>query len=151
MGIIFVAAAGNGGSDRRGDNIDNKPVFPASFNFPNVVSVAATSDLDKLCSFSNYGPRSVDLGAPGIGIYSTKLKNQYGLKNGTSMAAPHVTGAIALLDSEYPADTMTTRIRRIFNNVDKVPALSGKVLTGGRLNVYRALLGNTTPPASRPS
>jgi subtilisin family serine protease len=144
VGIIFVAAAGNGGSDQIGDDNDAKPVYPASFELPNVVSVAATTDNDTMCKFSNYGVTSVDLGAPGIGIYSTKLNSKYGTKNGTSMACPHVTGAIALVAAEFPNEGITARIKRIIDNVDHIPSLSGKCVTGGRLNVFKAISSNFT-------
>ncbi|MEI6449709.1 MAG: YCF48-related protein [Actinomycetes bacterium] len=70
-GIVFCAAAGNGGADQIGDDNDTTPFYPASYDCANIISVAATDDVDALAEFSNYGATSVDLGAPGVGILST--------------------------------------------------------------------------------
>ena len=94
-GIAFVCAAGNGGSDGIGDNNDFTPTFPASYDCSNIIAVAATGSSDTLASFSNYGPSSVDLAAPGVGILSTVPSwldaAGYESWNGTSMAAPLVS------------------------------------------------------------
>ena len=97
-----MAAAGNGGADRISDNNDVNPFYPASFNLPNILSVAAVDNQGKLASFSNYGATSVDIAAPGVGILSTRPNNTYGSDNGTSMATPHATGAAALVASMEP-------------------------------------------------
>lgn len=99
---MVVAAAGNGGNDQVGDNNDAVPFFPGNFEHDNLLSVAATDHQDQLASFFNYGSTMVDLAAPGVGIYSTTPGNTYSTFNGTSMATPHVTGVVALLQSEYP-------------------------------------------------
>ncbi len=152
--ILFVAAAGNGGSDGVGDDNDATPHYPSSYDLPNVIAVAATNRKDNKTSFSNYGATSVDLGAPGAGIYSTIPDNSYGSYSGTSMATPHVSGALALLMSKDPTlltDPKTTddgHIRakgQLFDGVDPVPSLQGKTVTGGRLNVTKAL-GVVPPP-----
>ena len=138
-GIVFVCAAGNGGSDGIGDNNDSMPVYPASYDCSNMITVAATDGDDALASFSNWGATSVDMAAPGVGILSTYPGGGYVSWNGTSMATPHVTGAIALMAAAYPAETMATRISIIESTVDPVAGLAGMVVTGGRLDLARAL------------
>lgn len=145
-GILFVAAAGNEGLDT-----DVYPHYPSSYNSPNVISVAATTDKDNLASFSNSGAISVDLGAPGTRILSTfpvkptKLMKRfnyplsYAKISGTSMATPHVSGAVALLKSRYPGATHTEIKKLILDGVDLIPDLGGKTVTGGRLNFDASL------------
>lgn len=131
---LFIASAGNDEYDN-----DSTPRYPASYDLPNIISVASTDESDTLSSFSNYGSKSVDIAAPGSGIYSTLFNSGYGYKSGTSMAAPQVAGVAALLLSEYP-DLSTSQLKEaILNGVDKLPQLDGKVATGGRLNAYKAL------------
>lgn len=131
-GILFVASAGNNGR-----NTDTSPQYPAGYDAPNVVSVAATDISDKLASWSNYGAASVDLAAPGVDIYSTLRGGKYGTMSGTSMAAPHVSGAAALVLSSCGGHTTDQLKRVLLGYVDRV--LPGRVLTGGRLNVGRAV------------
>jgi subtilisin family serine protease len=95
-GIMLVASAGNGGFDGVGDNNDVQPQYPAGYQLPNVVSVAASNRADALTRFSNWG-NSVAIAAPGSEILSTEPGSAYGYKSGTSMAAPQVTGAVALM------------------------------------------------------
>jgi subtilisin family serine protease len=140
-GHIFVAAAGNNGS-----NNDVTPFYPASYNLDNVVAVAATDRNDALASFSNYGATSVDLGAPGVSIYSTTPGNTYGLKSGTSMATPHVTGALALLWDSHPTWTYSQVINQLLSTVDPLPSLAGKTVSGGRLNLAKAI-GSAPQPS----
>jgi len=90
-GILFVAAAGNGDVLGRGMDNDETPFYPASYDVDTIVAVAASDQNDKLARFSNYGSTSVDLAAPGVGIMSTEPGATYASRNGTSMAAPHVT------------------------------------------------------------
>lgn len=104
QGITFVAAAGNGGMDGKGDNNDSSPSYPASYKLPCVISVAATDENDELTSFSNYG-KSVHVGAPGIRILSTIPHDQYAAYAGTSMATPHVSGVVALMLAKNPEAT----------------------------------------------
>lgn len=139
-GIVFVASAGNGGEDGIGDDNDVSPSYPGSYDCANIIAVAATDRHDELADFSNYGATSVDIAAPGVGILST-ADSGYASWNGTSMAAPHVTGAIALCAAEFPAETITQRIARVLGNADAVTGLSGKTSSGGRLNVQTTLGG----------
>lgn len=152
--IIFVIAAGNGGSDFIGDDIDASPYYPACFDLENIITVASTdsSETDEaLSSFSNYGVLHVDLGAPGSSVISAIGQNRYQTRSGTSMATPHVSGAAALIKSVYPDLFPAEIISAIINNVDPLPALEGKVKSGGRLNVYNALLSiNGTLPVDIP-
>ena len=78
-GILVIAAAGNGGEDGIGDNNDYTPSYPASYDLPNIISVAATDSRDVISSFSNYGPVSVDIAAPGSTVYSTLPPERTGL------------------------------------------------------------------------
>jgi subtilisin family serine protease len=152
-GIVVVCSAGNGGSDGVGDDNDYSPSYPASYDCSNIISVAATDSGDYLASFSNYGAASVDLAAPGVGILSTMPSEGYEWMDGTSMAAPHVTGAVALLAAAYPAESTATRIGAILSSVDPVAGLAGAVGTGGRLDVAKAIYrapvasADTTGPA----
>lgn len=100
--VLVVAAAGNGGDDGIGDDNDFDPTFPASYDLPNILSVAAIHSEGHLTSFSNYGYESVDLSAPGEDILSTVPGGEYGLMSGTSMAAPHASGVAALAASVKP-------------------------------------------------
>lgn len=130
-GALFVAAAGNAALD-----LDLVPSYPATYGLPCIVSVAATDDHDELAPFSNYGAAHVDLAAPGVGITSTVLRSRYGSLSGTSMATPHVTGALALVFSRFPALAAADAKALLLARVDPVPWLRGRVLTGGRLNAF---------------
>lgn len=145
-GVLFVAAAGN-----ESMNNDLFPFYPSSFEAPNVVSVAATDFDDYLALFSCYGPESVDLAAPGVAILSTIPGNKYDSFQGTSMACPHVSGVCALIWSNNPDWTNTDVKEKLLQSVDKVSYLEGMVLTGGRVNAYKAVLGGGSdepePPA----
>jgi subtilisin family serine protease len=138
-GMLFVAAAGNGGFDGIGDNNDVAPEFPCAYPVPNLVCVAASDSRDGLADFSNFGSRTVDLSAPGVGILSTFPGVAYEWADGTSMAAPHVSGAAALLWSVTPGAPASSIGSALLAGADPRPALSGRTVTGGRLNVLTSL------------
>ncbi|MFP5322956.1 MAG: S8 family serine peptidase [Acidimicrobiia bacterium] len=146
-GVWFVAAAGNGGSDQVGDDNDATPSYPASLPHDNVVAVAATDHADALAGFSNYGATSVDLGAPGRSILSTLPGGSYARMSGTSMAAPHVAGALAHLVAAHPQLSIADAKALLLERTDPVPALAGKTVSGGRLDLARALGVGLEPPA----
>lgn len=133
-GSLFVAAAGNAMSDN-----DLTPRYPAGYNLENIVAVAATDRVDRLSYFSNFGASTVDLGAPGSSIFSLRPGGQYASMSGTSMAAPHVTGAAGLLLSHNPSLTTPQIKSLILFGVDTFASLGGSVKSQGRLNAYRAL------------
>jgi subtilisin family serine protease len=133
-GILFVAAAGNSST-----NNDRLPHYPSNYDQPNVISVAALDRNDRLARFSNYGARSVNIAAPGAEIMSTWPGNEYEEHSGTSMATPEVAGVAALILAANPNMTLKELRERLLGSVDKLPALEGKVSTGGRLNAARAV------------
>lgn len=143
-GILFVAAAGNDSS-----NNDNSPSYPASTQVDNVVAVAATDNKDQLATFSNYGPKTVHVAAPGVKVYSTVLDGKYEAFSGTSMATPHVAGVAALLWSENPTWTFAQIKDRMIKTSDPVPGLRRKVIANGRINAYSAFHG-IVPPSTDP-
>jgi subtilisin family serine protease len=131
---VVVCAAGNSGSDD-----DKTPVYPANCNSPNIIAVAATDASDNLAAFSNFGKDSVDIAAPGVEIASTYPGNLYAYMSGTSMAAPFISGAAALVKSANPSLTSTKIRSTLLSSADPLVSLQGKVLSQGRLNVYRAI------------
>jgi thermitase len=137
---LFVAAA-----DSVGDNNDansSNTNYPSSYGNLNIISVAATDNRDTLDSFSNFGASTVDLSAPGVNAYSTlptSSGSAFGYYSGTSMATPHVAGVAALLKSQQPTLDDAQLKTRILDGVDAKGTLSGRVLTGGRLNAANAL------------
>ena len=136
-GIIFVASAGNDAG-----NIDSAPQYPAAYDcstthriFDCVVSVAAIQENGGLAGYSNYGSNRVDIGAPGTNVYSTLPEGAYGLLSGTSMAAPHVTGALALCVASYRGTSGLSAIEKLMETAKPNSALAGKVASDGALDV----------------
>src|SRR5207247_4388533 len=146
-GILFVAAAGNDSA-----NNDALPTYPCSYDVPNIICVAATNDVDGLSFFSNYGKTSVHLGAPGEDILRTVPfafnSTGYDTFSGTSMATPHVTGAVALIHSLYPGIDWRAVKNRILAGSDIVNSL-GQPVTGRRLNLFGALTCSNSTILSR--
>lgn len=142
-GILFIAAAGNGGNDGVGDNNDSVANYPSNYECTNngtrgwdcVIAVAAINSTGGIAGFSNFGARTVDIGAPGVAINSSVPTNSYASYNGTSMATPHVSGATALYASINPTATARQIKDAILAAALPTPSLSGKTVTGGRLNV----------------
>ena len=133
-GVLVVAAAGN-----FGDNADAKPVFPAAYPDDNILSVAATNSKDKLASFSNFGAQTVDLAAPGDHVASTFWKSDYAYMSGTSMAAPYVAAAAAMLRKHHSSWDLGDVSSRLRKSGDALKALKGKTKSGKRLNINSAL------------
>ena len=136
-GILFVAAAGNSGT-----NNDATPSYPSGYTSENIIAVASITSTGALSSFSQYGATTVDIGAPGSAIWSTvpksskgKVISSYASYSGTSMATPHVSGAVALYASLNPGATAAQIKSAILNSATPTASLSGKTVTGGRLNV----------------
>jgi subtilisin family serine protease len=149
-GILFVAAAGNGAMD-----IDQGGFYPAGYarDASNVISVAATDAYDVLASFSNYGPRTCDVAAPGVSIYSTVPSGScplcsssgYAYMSGTSMATPHVAGAAALIMARYPTASVRELRARLLYSADHPVEMEGYTRKG-RLNVFNAMQTDALPP-----
>ena len=142
QGIGFVAAAGNGSYDN-----DSSPSYPASYSSDNIIAVGAHDHQGNMAWFSQWGNTSVDLFAPGVNILSTVPGNAYSSYNGTSMATPHVSGAYALLLASNPNWTVVEAKNALMESVDLEDALEGKCVTGGRLNIFKAI--STEPPSEK--
>ena len=151
-GIVFVCAAGNGGPDERGDDLDATPAFPAAWSkdVSSIIAVAAIDSADKLADFSNYGRTTVQVAAPGYLVLSTKPGGLYGLGNGTSMATPHVSGIAALVLSRQPSLSPADVRQRIIKTAEPVVSLVSMVTGSGRANAYNAVTNTTQKAPSRP-
>ncbi len=153
--VLFVAAAGNGGSDGIGDNNDAVANWPSNLStgatagYEAVIGVAALNSSGGLASFSNYGASTVDIAAPGVGITSTLLNGTYGSYNGTSMATPHVTGALVLEAALNPGATGAQLRAALLESAAATASVAGKVATGGRLDIG-ALIARDIPDGSQP-
>lgn len=136
-GILFIAAAGNSGTDN-----DANPSYPSGFTSANIIAVTATDRTDAKASFSNFGATTVDLAAPGVAILSCARGGGFATLSGTSMATPHVAGACALLWSFRPELTNHNVKDILLGSVDQISSMSRKVLSDGRLNIHKALRSN---------
>ena len=137
-GVVFVAAAGNDGVD-----LATTLFYPAAFKAGGMITVAATTRTDALASYSNYGATEVDVAAPGSAIWScwNSSDASYVQASGTSMATPIVAGIVAHLRYLMPGASVAEIIDLVKTTTDPLPALAGKTVSGGRVNLWQALKG----------
>ena len=142
-GVMFVAAAGNDSMNT--DDPANLPHYPSSYALDNLIAVGSSDETDSLSVFSNYGNVSVDLLAPGTSIMSTLPNNQYQTLSGTSMAAPFVSGALAVIAGQQNGLGVMQLRSAILDNVDVIPRAAGLVVTSGRLNLFNSIQSLVMP------
>lgn len=135
-GGLFVVSAGNNAADNDNANIAN---FPASYRIPALISVAASDNRDGLANFSAYGAQTVHLAAPGVSVRTTSVGGGYTFADGTSFSAPMVAGAAALIKAYRPSASAVQIRQALLDSADVLPAFQGRMVSGGRLNVFRAL------------
>ncbi len=139
-GVLVVISAGNDSSGPFSwHNNDVDPKYPAAFDSANTLVIASTTSSGGLSSFSNIGPLTVDVASPGSNVYSTINGNKYSMASGTSMAAPNASGVAAMVMGYYPNLKNTSIKKVLMETVTKVPEFSGKIVSGGRLNLKLAL------------
>lgn len=133
--VVVVAAAGNSGM-----NNDVTPTYPASYTVPGILSVAATTDTDRLATYSNYGASTVHLGAPGTDIYSSVPNSLFRRSSGTSMATPFVSGIAAMVLRENPELSAYQVKQLVLSGAQPISSLQSKTTTSSRLNAYNSVV-----------
>jgi Subtilase family/Fervidolysin N-terminal prodomain/Cep192 domain 4 len=147
-GILFITAAGNGNIFGVGQNNDSAPFYPCTYYLPNIICVAASTSTDARASFSNFGRRTVHVGAPGNNILSTLPGNSYGSSSGTSMATPHVSGLAALLKAQDPNRDWRALKNLILTGGNTISSMSNTI-SGKRINANGAMTCSTNVVQSR--
>lgn len=137
-GVIFIAAAGNSAADT-----DSQPHYPSGYDLENIISVAAVDRHGDMASWSNFGFNTVDLGAPGVDIFSTTADSDssYAYYSGTSMATPHLAGVAALLFAAEENLSGKDVQARLLNTTSPLASLEGRTVTGGMVNAAQAIGG----------
>ncbi|NDD93079.1 hypothetical protein EBZ37_13485 [bacterium] len=133
-GILFVAAAGNDGTDN-----DSRPVYPAAYPVENVLAVSAVDNQGGLADFSNFGKKTVHVAAPGVNVMSSTKGSSYRSLSGTSMACPHVSGVGALLLSINPSMSYSELKERIMKTSQPLASVRRKVVSRGMVSAYNAI------------
>lgn len=144
--VLIVSAAGNASK-----NNDTAEMYPANYGVPSNISIAATSDTDRLASFSNYGAQTVHLASPGVYIYSTLPGNVFGSMSGTSMAAPFVAGVAALALRESPNMNGYQLKSLLISTANPIGTLTNKIKSGARVDVYSLISQVKANPTADPS